>query len=216
MPVFFETGIPQSWAWTLLAPYISSCPASAKRIAWQNFPQLNVLNQPNSARANATATGYNETVGFGPAAPASDAAAALDSCENTNQTGFSCVAAISQNRSLPLSWPGRAVQLSWEAPGVPVGPNLSYVTTTTVTDPKYVVWVSQFNVTYSPLQNVTKASNGTSFGMTLQPDVSTYEGDPAINETMFIALTDTDAPYSMFNLSLINSHVAALAIYQAG
>lgn len=28
MPVWFETGIPQSWAWTYLAPYISSCPAN--------------------------------------------------------------------------------------------------------------------------------------------------------------------------------------------
>lgn len=31
MPVWFETGIPQSWAWTLLAPYISSCPANQSK-----------------------------------------------------------------------------------------------------------------------------------------------------------------------------------------
>lgn len=30
MPVWFEAGIPQSWAWTLLAPYISECPANSK------------------------------------------------------------------------------------------------------------------------------------------------------------------------------------------
>lgn len=42
MPVWFETGITQSMAWTLLAPHIVSCPAENPRIAWQNFPALNV------------------------------------------------------------------------------------------------------------------------------------------------------------------------------
>lgn len=45
MPVWFETGIPQSWAWTYLAPYISSCPENTTRLAWQNFPALHVVNQ---------------------------------------------------------------------------------------------------------------------------------------------------------------------------
>ena len=35
-PEWFETGIPQSWAWTYLAQYISSCPANQTRLAWQN------------------------------------------------------------------------------------------------------------------------------------------------------------------------------------
>jgi hypothetical protein len=113
MPVWFETGIPQSWAWTLLAPYISSCPANSKRLAWQNFPGLYVLNQPNSARRNATQTGFNETAGFGPAAPSSDVPA-NESCIGYNVTGFDCSASISQNRSIPLSYPGREVFLSWE------------------------------------------------------------------------------------------------------
>lgn len=43
-------GIPQSWHWTLLAPYISSCPANNTRIAWQNFPALHILNTPNPNR----------------------------------------------------------------------------------------------------------------------------------------------------------------------
>jgi hypothetical protein len=42
MPVWFEAGISQSMAWTLLAPYMVSCPAENPRIAWQNFPALNV------------------------------------------------------------------------------------------------------------------------------------------------------------------------------
>ncbi|KAI9742684.1 MAG: hypothetical protein M1818_003825 [Claussenomyces sp. TS43310] len=218
MPVWFETGIPQSWAWTLLAPYISSCPANAKRLAWQNFPALTVLNQPNSARINATQTGMNETSGFGPALPASDASAksAGDYCVGNNVTGADCSAAISQNRSIPLSYPGRKVFLEWENPGQLVGPNNSYVTDSKAGTPEFVVWVTQLNVTYSPLLNVS-LSNGSNYGMTIQPDVATYEGDPAINGTMFIALTDANITYTAFNLSMINPHVVAGPfLYQAG
>ncbi|KAF4609536.1 hypothetical protein D9613_012255 [Agrocybe pediades] len=42
MPVWFETGITQSMAWSLLAPYLVSCPAENPRIEWQNFPALNI------------------------------------------------------------------------------------------------------------------------------------------------------------------------------
>jgi hypothetical protein len=185
MPVWFETGIPQSWAWTLLAPYISSCPANSKRLAWQNFPGLNVLNQPNSARINASQTGFNETTGFGPAAPSSDVPPA-ESCIGNNVTGFDCSAAIAQNRSIPLSYPGRAVYLEWENPGKAVGPNNSYVTSTSAGTPEFVLWVSQLNATYSPLLNHT-TKNGLNYGMTYQPDVSTYEGDPAINGMLSLA-----------------------------
>ena len=177
-----------------------------------------VLNQPNSARINASQTGFNEVTGFGPSAPSSDAAvkAAHDFCVGNNVTGYDCSAAISQNRSIPLSYPGRKVYLKWEQPGKCVGPNNSYVTSTAAGAPEFVVWVSQLNITYSPLLNIT-SQNGLSQGMTIQPDVSTYEGDPAINGTMFIALTDTNITYSAFNLSFINSHVVAGPfLYQAG
>ncbi|GAA6059433.1 hypothetical protein JCM10212_005372 [Sporobolomyces blumeae] len=43
-----ETGLPQSYAWTLLSPYIKSCPSTNPRIEWQNFPALKILNQPDS------------------------------------------------------------------------------------------------------------------------------------------------------------------------
>jgi hypothetical protein len=46
MPVWFEIGITQSMAWTLLAPYLKTCPAENPRIEWQNFPALNVSNNP--------------------------------------------------------------------------------------------------------------------------------------------------------------------------
>jgi len=216
MPVWFETGIPQSWAWTLLAPYISSCPANSKRLVWQNFPALKVLNQPNSARRNATQTPFNETTGFGPAAPGSDVPAA-ESCLNTTETGFSCQASISQNRSIPLSYPGREVFLSWSNPGSAIGPNNSYTTATTAGAAKFLVWVSQLNVTYSAITNISVGADGENYGQTIQPDVSTYEGDPAINGTMFVAITDANITYTAFNLSMINPHVVAGPfLYQSG
>ena len=172
MPVWFEAGIPQSWAWTLLEPYISSCPPESKRLAWQNFPALTILNQPNTSRRNASATGTNETTGFGPVAPSSDVDSS-DSCIGNNITGFDCSGSISQNRSIPLRYPGRKVYLQWENPGNAVGPNNSYVTSTMVTSPQYVMWVTQLNATYSPLMNVT-SMDGLNYGMTIQPDVSTF------------------------------------------
>lgn len=47
MDVYFETGIPQAWAWTLLAPYIQSCPPENPRIGWSNYPALEVTNNPS-------------------------------------------------------------------------------------------------------------------------------------------------------------------------
>lgn len=34
-------------AWTLLSPYIKSCPSSNPLIRWQNFPSLYITNNPN-------------------------------------------------------------------------------------------------------------------------------------------------------------------------
>ncbi|KAI0645960.1 Rds1 protein [Trametes meyenii] len=49
MPMWFVPAITQSMAWTLLAPYISSCPDNNTHLAWQNFPALNVTNNPNAS-----------------------------------------------------------------------------------------------------------------------------------------------------------------------
>ncbi|WVN90225.1 uncharacterized protein L203_105461 [Cryptococcus depauperatus CBS 7841] len=47
MPVYFETGISQSMAWSLLQHYLVTCPAENPRIEWQIFPNLNVNNDAN-------------------------------------------------------------------------------------------------------------------------------------------------------------------------
>jgi hypothetical protein len=209
MPVWFEVGIPQSWAWTLLAPYISSCPANQTRLIWQNFPSLNILNQPNPARINGSNV-LNETTG-GYTNTASSDIPAKDACVNATAVGENCSPAITHNRTEPLSYAGRQVLLEWDAPGSPIGPNNSYVTSTSAGAPQFAAWVTQLNVTYSPLMDVTSNS-----AWTIQPNTSVYAGDPAINGTMFLAITDTDLFVTPFNLSMINPHVVALALYQAG
>ena len=110
-----------------------------------------------------------------------------------------------------MSFPGRQVNLTWDQPGQSVGPNNSYVTSTSAGEPQFVAWVSQLNLTYTPL-TVT----GNNSGFTYQPAGYTYDFDPAVNGTMFVALTDADLPVTPFNLSMVNLHVAALGLYQAG
>lgn len=210
MPVWFEVGIPQSWAWTLLAPYISSCPAGQKQLIWQNFPALHVLNEPNPARVNGSNV-WNETLGDAANTLNTTDIKANEGCVNATGVGLNCSAAISHNRTTPLSYPGRQVFLQWDQPGKPVGPNNSYVTSTSAGEPKYALWVSQLNATYSPLYNVQSGS-----AYTIQPNVSTFQGDPAINGTIFLALTDQILAVTPFNLSMVNPHVYALSLYQAG
>ncbi|KAF2144990.1 uncharacterized protein K452DRAFT_221685 [Aplosporella prunicola CBS 121167] len=210
-PVWFETGIPQSWAWTYLAPYISSCPENTTRLAWQNFPALHVVNQPNPNRFSPNDTADYEVVGNRTGDPSDSRIPSEESCVNLNVTGYGCGPAIARNRSEPLSFPGKQVRLTWDAPGQAVGPNNSYVTASEAGEPTFVAWVSQLNLTYTPL-TVT----GDKEGFTYQPASVVYEGDPAANDTMFIALTDCDLYLTPFNLSMINPHVKALGLYQAG
>lgn len=213
MPVWFEVGIPQSWAWTLLAPYISSCPEGQTRLAWQNFPALSIPNQPNPTRING-GSASNETINGGVNALNNTNVTSSQSCLTSTAVGTSCQPGITRNRTIPLSFPGREIVLSWEAPGRPVGPNNSYVTSTSAGAPRYVMWVTQLNVTYTRL---TLSGTTGRQGKTLQPNLETYAGDPAINGTMFIAVTDSNPPLSPFNISMINEHVVAgPALYQAG
>ncbi len=212
MPVWFEVGVPQSWAWTLLAPYIASCPAGQTRLVWQNFPALRVLNQPNPARVDGSDV-WGETLGDYANTLRTEGLSQADLCGGGGATavGENCSPAITHNRTSPLSYAGRQVFLEWDAPGQAVGPNNSYVTATTAGPPRFAAWVSQLNVTYSALMNV---SGNTAY--TIQPNTSTFEGDPAINGTIFLAITDRELPVTPFNLTQVNPFINALTIYQAG
>jgi len=213
-PVWFETGIPQSWSWTYLAPYISSCPANTTRLAWQNFPTLHIVNNANVNRFSPNDTGAFEVTGRRIGDPAISTIPANESCLNTDVVGYSCKPAISRNRSEPLSFAGKKVLLQWEAPGLAVGPNNSYVTASSAngTD-RYAMWVSQLNATYTPI-----VLTGNNTGYTFQPNGSVYGdgNDPIVNGTMFLAVTDSDLFVTPFNLSMINPHVVALGMYMAG
>ena len=143
MDVWFENGWPQSWAWTMLAPYISYCPANQTRLAWQNFPVLNILNNPNINRfsPNDTAQDGSEQVGSRITDPSVSNITADESCENLNVTGYGCGPAVAHNvcnphpvqdasqltplqKSEPLSFPGKKILFHWDAPGKAVGPNV--------------------------------------------------------------------------------------------
>jgi len=47
MPIYHVPGIPQSWAWTLLHPYLVSCPRTNPYIEFDIFPRLEILNNPD-------------------------------------------------------------------------------------------------------------------------------------------------------------------------
>jgi hypothetical protein len=134
-----------------------------------------------------------------------------ESCVHFNKTGYNCGPAIARDRNVPLSFPGREVFLTWDDPGLLVGPNNSYVTSTTAGQPAFVAWLSQLNLTYTPL-NLT----GPNSGSTYQPASEVFKTDPAVNGTMFVALTDTELYVTPYNLTMLNPHVRALGLYQAG
>lgn len=213
MPVWFETGIPQSWSWSYLAPYISSCPENTTRLAWQNFPALHVVNNANINRFSPNDTAAYETTGNRTGDPSISTIPEDESCVNLNVTGYGCGPAVAHNRSEPLSFAGKLVNLTWDSPGLAVGPNNSYTTSVNPVagEPQYVAWAAQLNLTYTPL-TVT----GKNTGYTYQPAGTVYQNDGVVNGTMFIALTDTDMFLTPFNLTMINPHVVALGLYQAG
>ncbi|KAB5577582.1 hypothetical protein GE09DRAFT_1260266 [Coniochaeta sp. 2T2.1] len=160
MPEWFEVGIPQSWAWTLVAPYISSCPGNWNETLGDYLNSLNTI------------------------------VPTTQSCLNKTETGVDCSPAVTNNRTNPLSYAGRQVFLS---------------------KPKFAMWLSQLNATFTPLMNI---SGNTAWA--IQPNMSTYAGDPAANGTIFLAITDEDLYVTPHNMTQINPHVRTLSIYQAG
>lgn len=128
----------------------------------------------------------------------------------TNET----LSAVSHNRTTPLSSPGQLLHLQWEAAGKSVGPNMSYTTASSAGAPRFSAWISQLNVTYTPLINVTGFT-----AFTQQPGGEIYGPGTAgtVNGTMFVLITDDDPFITSFNGTLLNQHVVAgPAAYIAG
>ncbi|CAI7676623.1 unnamed protein product [Penicillium palitans] len=213
MPVWFENGWSQSWAWTMLAPYISYCPESITRLAWQNFPTLHIINNPNINRlaTNETEQDGSEAVGDRIGDPSISNITDSEPCISAEGIGKSCGAAIAINRTEPLSYSGKRVYFEWDAPSQAVEPNNSYVTATTAGQPKFVGWSSQLKFTYSPL-----TTTGQNQGYTEQPEGFVFGDDGIINGTMAVMLTDLDLFVTPFNTTMVNPHIVALGLYQAG
>jgi hypothetical protein len=127
VPVDFQTAITQSMMWTMLAPFIISCPAGNPVIEFQNFPGLNVVVRfffvpsPPLLSIHPSLTQNNP-----------DPTPFINTSTPDNNTD----PAITHNRSIPLSFPGRQVNLTWELPGQAIGPNSSFVTNTTAGAPQ--------------------------------------------------------------------------------
>jgi hypothetical protein len=162
-------------------------------------------------RVSPNDTAENEIVGPRVADPSISNLTDTESCVHNTTTGYNCSPAISRNKTEPLTFPGRKIFLEWEDAGKAVGPNNSYVTSTSAGEPKFLAWVSQINTTYTPLE-VTGPNQGWSW----QPPNEVYQRNPAVNETVFVAVTDSDLYLTPFNLTLINPHVRALGIFIAG
>ncbi|KAL4780090.1 hypothetical protein BJX76DRAFT_361151 [Aspergillus varians] len=111
MPVWFENGWPQSWQWTMLAPYISYCPEGTTRLAWQKFPTLRILDSSNIDRLvpNSTKQDGSETVGDQITDPSLSNQTGTDGCVTAQRIGSNCAPNLARNRSEPLSHPGKIV-----------------------------------------------------------------------------------------------------------
>lgn len=190
---------------------------------FQIFPSLNVTNNPSIIDTTADGSIVAYESGSKVYYP--------DPSTNENSGSSSIyLAAITHNRT-SLSYPGRPVHFTWEAPGKITGYDNKYTTNTTAGVPKastsvhrrnwltfapqFAAWVSQLNITYTPLQDVDTNAYTAS---TIQPNGTVFgEGSaPIVNGTMFVVLTDTDLYVTPYNLSLINTHVVAgPVLYQA-
>ncbi|KAM0790551.1 hypothetical protein ACM66B_004420 [Microbotryomycetes sp. NB124-2] len=68
MPVWFESGVPQAFAWTLQQRYLKDCPENNPRIQFQIFPDLIIENQVNALggkaalSTNRTLTSYGREI----------------------------------------------------------------------------------------------------------------------------------------------------------
>ncbi|KAB8235922.1 uncharacterized protein BDW43DRAFT_298516 [Aspergillus alliaceus] len=95
------------------------------RLAWQNFPTLRILNNPNinPVSPDKTPKDGSETVGKRITDPSVSDISRDENC---------------LYQHAPLSYAGKQVLFEWEAPSKSVRPNSSYITTTTAGEPKFV------------------------------------------------------------------------------
>jgi len=86
--------------------------------------KVSQLTFNHNHRINANNTQNWETVGNRTGDPSDSNLSSAESCVHVNVTGYSCSPAVSRDRSDPVSFPGRQVNLTWDEPGLAVGPSL--------------------------------------------------------------------------------------------
>ena len=151
VPVDFQTAITQSMMWTMLAPFISSCPAGNPVIEFQNFPGLNVVVRFHRSIFSFSSYPLHSLLTLYSTQNNPDPTPFINTSTPDNNTN----PAITHNRSIPLSFPGRQVNLTWELPGQAVGPNSSFVTNTSAGAPQ----VSFSHVFFHPSSNYANVWN---------------------------------------------------------
>lgn len=132
----FIPGIPQAWAWTLLQPYIKSCPASNPKIVFQIFPKLTV-DSPNVTNA---ATGFKSAVA------------------GTNLT----TPAIVPGQIVHLNWEAPGQVAGYNKSQSLYTTNVSKG----IGKPAYAAFLSHINLTYTELFNVSTNANGSGSAIT--------------------------------------------------
>lgn len=231
MPYDFIVGVPQSFLWTLLAPYITSCPSTNPRIEFSNFPALNILNGPDAlsnstgarpaiSTVNNTLTKPGRRIQFSwedPGVPVG-----WVPVENTTKIGYTNAGNYNGsttdvfNGSSVISTDSGNKSTGNKSVGNKSASKKLYTTSILAKGPaKYAAWISQLNTTYTPLHDVK--SDNTAW--TLQPNSSVFpqSNSTIVNGTAFVALVDEAIPLTPFNLTQINEHVVAgPALYQAG
>lgn len=161
MPEHFETALPQAWAWTMLSPYVKSCPAKNPHIQsvnlytayrmwfvadrdlllcpllrFQIFPSLNVTNNPSiiDTTTNGTVVSYESgTVVYYPEVNANATTGGTQRVGNGTSAIY--LSAVTHNRT-SLSYPGRPVQFKWNLPGHVTGYDGKCTTYSTAGTPK--------------------------------------------------------------------------------
>jgi hypothetical protein len=199
MPVWFESGISQSMAWTLLSPYLVSCPASNPKIKWNSeYLPAGYQNSTNQKFTSFLSTVFPS----------------LEINNNPNLTAEGVESAVSTNRTAFVTPGVTKLELTYEAPGLPKSYNQSgnsslYTSAlgknVTQTENLTCVFIAQLNATNVPFQRT-----GNNSGTCLMPNGTLFsQGNPILNDTNFILLTSESIYVTPYNLSLLDDVIVA-------
>lgn len=185
--IWFETGTPQAWAWTLLSPYITECPSHNVPVGFSIYPKLTVQNQPDLVAVGEAAGG-----------PAI----------YSNTTALSAA-----GRQVFFEWdaPGKSQGPYGEKTEIVADDKTPrYVAWLQQYNVTYSDLENVTKTSNGKYKGYTYQPSGLIF-----PQNSSTQG--VINGTMFTAITNSNSYYTPLNLTLINgATIAGPAIYQAG